>query len=312
MPGKTMLAAGAMAALSVSLLLAQEKLAIPTVLHLCVAGCSTGKGSTLVLENGRYADRLAAGSTYTIEKFTPQLVVLHRTDEGQYAGTAILTGQLSKDGNSVVNGILQWTSHPCCGLTSGPFRAAWGDAIDTVPGNPAERAARSIVPCNAQSRATADEALQRGMEAMTAKRQDVGICWLRLSAKQGNATAQGSLAVFFFRGIGVPVDLPEALAMAKGASAQNNFLGDQCLALMYESGQGVPQDAAAAAQWRSKAQQDQQAEMRRRQTSQQAGNRTPDIWTLMNTKTAWGATPLELMRGVMGGDPDLGDYTPVR
>src|ERR1700722_18582064 len=104
MPGKTMLAAGVLAALSVSLLLAQDKPAIPTVLHLCVAGCSAGKGSTLVLGDGRYAARIQTGSVYTIEKFPRELVVLHRTDEGQYAGTAVLPGQLSKDGNSIVNG----------------------------------------------------------------------------------------------------------------------------------------------------------------------------------------------------------------
>jgi hypothetical protein len=150
---KTTLAAGVMAALSVSVLLAQDqpnphwafaqpkadkKPAVPTVMHLCIAGCSTGKGGTLVFENGRYADRLAPGSVYTIDTFTPEMVVIHLTRNDQYGGTAILKGQLSKDGNSIVNGTIQWTSHPCCGLTTGPFRAAWGDAIITVPGNPNE------------------------------------------------------------------------------------------------------------------------------------------------------------------------------
>src|SRR5579863_6701150 len=102
---KTTLAAGVMAALSVSVLLAQDqpnphwafaqphadkKPALPTVMHLCIAGCSTGKGGTLVFENGRYADRLAPGSIYTIETFTPELVVIHLTRNDQYGGTAIL------------------------------------------------------------------------------------------------------------------------------------------------------------------------------------------------------------------------------
>jgi hypothetical protein len=158
---KTTLAAGVIAALSVSVLLAQDqpnphwafksqadkKPALPTVMHLCIAGCSTGKGGTLVFENGRYADKLAPTSVYTIETFTPEMVVIHLdrqlTKEDPYGGTAILKGQLSKDGNSVVNGTIKWTSHPCCGLTTGPFRAAWGDAIGTVPGNPAENAQTS-------------------------------------------------------------------------------------------------------------------------------------------------------------------------
>jgi hypothetical protein len=155
---KTTLAAGVMAAVSV--LLAQDqptssphwafaqpqpgkKPALPPMMHLCIAGCSTGKGGTLVLENGHYADRLAPGSVFTVETFTPELVVLHLTRDDQYGGTAILKGQLSKDGNSIVNGTIQWTSHPCCGLTTGPFRAAWGNAIGTVPGNPQERNAQA-------------------------------------------------------------------------------------------------------------------------------------------------------------------------
>lgn len=160
---KTTLAAGVLAALSVSVLFAQDQpnphwaftkpqadknpatpknAAPPTMMHLCIAGCSTGKGGTLIFENGRYADKLAPTSVYTIETFTPEMVVIHLdrqlTKEDPYGGTAILSGQLSKDGNSIINGTIKWTSHPCCGLTTGPFRAAWGDAMGTVPGNPSE------------------------------------------------------------------------------------------------------------------------------------------------------------------------------
>jgi|ERR1700722_657298 hypothetical protein len=56
----------------------------PAVMHLCVAGCSTGRGGTLVWENGRYADRLAPGSVYTIETFTPDLVVLGWSITGEH------------------------------------------------------------------------------------------------------------------------------------------------------------------------------------------------------------------------------------
>jgi hypothetical protein len=174
MPGKTTLAAGVMAALSVSVLLAQDqppsnphwafaqpqagkKPALPTVMHLCIAGCSTGKGGTLVFENDRYADKLAPTSVYTIETFTPEMVVIHLdrqlTKEDPYGGTAILSGQLSKDGNSIVNGTIKWTSHPCCGLTTGPFRAAWGDAMGTVPGNPSEGNVQQTSNAQDQSRA---------------------------------------------------------------------------------------------------------------------------------------------------------------
>jgi TPR repeat protein len=65
---------------------------------------------------------------------------MHRTDCTPYPGKAVLTGKLSSDGSSIVNGIIRWIYHPCCGLSSGPFQAAWGNAIATVPGSDQERA----------------------------------------------------------------------------------------------------------------------------------------------------------------------------
>ena len=160
--GKTTLAAGVLAALSVSVLLAQDQpltksalglrptsgqdsLPFPTDDASCASpGAAPARAATLVF--GKRAlpltNSLRRTSVYTIETFTPEMVVIHLdrqlTKEDPYGGTATLSGQLSKDGNSIVNGTIKWTSHPCCGLTSGPFRAAWGDAINTVPGNPAE------------------------------------------------------------------------------------------------------------------------------------------------------------------------------
>ncbi len=64
---------------------------------------------------------------------------MHRTDVRPYPGKAVLTGQLSPDGKSIVNGKIQWTYHPCCGLSTGRFQAAWGSAIDTVPGTDGSR-----------------------------------------------------------------------------------------------------------------------------------------------------------------------------
>ncbi len=100
-------------------------------------------------ENGHYVDHPngAAGSIITVEKFTRESVILHRTDSGPYPGTAVLTGRISSDGNSVVNGKITWTSHPCCGLSSGAFQAAWGTAIDSVPGGaPEPSTAKAAAP----------------------------------------------------------------------------------------------------------------------------------------------------------------------
>ena len=52
--------------------------------------------------------------------------------------------KISSDGNSIVGGTTSWTYHPCCGLSSGPYLAAWGTALNTVPGSDAERAGSTV------------------------------------------------------------------------------------------------------------------------------------------------------------------------
>jgi hypothetical protein len=104
----------------------------PAVLHWCSQHCTT-----LTWNDGHYG---GPTSIWTVEKWTPELVVINRTDYRPYPGRAILTGKLSPQGNSIENGIIRWTYHPCCGLSSGTFQAAWGAAIQTVPGSDQERA----------------------------------------------------------------------------------------------------------------------------------------------------------------------------
>ncbi len=108
----------------------------PSVMHWCAQHCSTW-----VWADGRY---VGAGTTHpeltpdcgvTVESFTRESVVMHRTDCGQYPGKAVLTGKISNQGNTIVNGTITWTYHPCCGLSSGVFNAAWGTAIDSIPGS---------------------------------------------------------------------------------------------------------------------------------------------------------------------------------
>jgi hypothetical protein len=121
---------------------------LPPVMHMCnVNGCSTGKGGTLVLENGHYKNLTTAAGTsdiYTVESFTSDSVVLRRTMYGTYNGVAVLTGHISPRGNTVEDGIMKWVgSNQQAG-----FRIAWGTAIDTIPGaNPElERRAIALMP----------------------------------------------------------------------------------------------------------------------------------------------------------------------
>ena len=115
-------------------------------MHICIGGCDRGNGATFVWQNGRYVNGADPSdkATLTIERFRRDSVVIQRVDGGRYPGRATITGQLSEDGNSIVNGKIQWTYHPCCGLSSGSFRAAWGAAINTVPGRKGDHPAAPL------------------------------------------------------------------------------------------------------------------------------------------------------------------------
>ena len=111
----------------------------PSVMHVCLANCGTwtlDKGPPF---NKPHYGSAASTTLVTVDSWTRESVIMNRTDTGSVPGTAILTGKLSSDGNSIVNGNIAWTWHPCCGTGSGPFTAAWGPAINTVPGSNAER-----------------------------------------------------------------------------------------------------------------------------------------------------------------------------
>ena len=147
-------------AASANLILAQERANLtaatqkvpgtnyPTVIHICPGrGCNQGNGATIVWENGRYVEHPGGreGATYVIESLTRDRVLILRTDYGRYPGQAEFTGQLSEDGNRIINGKVRWTSHPCCGGPStGTFQAAWGEAINTIPGRVGDRPAAPI------------------------------------------------------------------------------------------------------------------------------------------------------------------------
>jgi hypothetical protein len=108
---------------------------LPKVMHWCSQHCVT-----LIWENGHYTNAASPGKTaWTVDSFTQGSVLMHRTDYEPYPGKAVLTGRISSQGNAILNGTIAWTYHPCCGLSSGTFNAAWGAALGTVPGSDAER-----------------------------------------------------------------------------------------------------------------------------------------------------------------------------
>ena len=72
---------------------------------------------------------------------------------------------------------------------------------------------------------------------------------LRAQAEQGHAVAQFNLAVLYGSGESVPQDWAEAVRWLRLAADQGHAPGQSALGLMYREGLGILQDDAEAVQW---------------------------------------------------------------
>src|SRR5262245_17435394 len=72
-------------------------------------------------------------------------------------------------------------------------------------------------------------------------------------AEQGDARAQFVLGVMYDFGEGVPQDYAEAMRWFRKAADQHLAAAQFGIGSMYDNGQGVPQDYAEAAKWYRKA-----------------------------------------------------------
>jgi hypothetical protein len=105
----------------------------PDVIHFCWTNCFT-----LSFENGLYRRTDGTDETWTVERFTSRSVILHRHGVpaawNGFSADVVYQGQVANDQliNVTVNG----------GAVS-DISAAWGAALDTLPGSNAERDQRS-------------------------------------------------------------------------------------------------------------------------------------------------------------------------
>jgi hypothetical protein len=76
---------------------------------------------------------------------------------------------------------------------------------------------------------------------------------LRAAAQSGDANAQYNLGVMYEYGQGVPQDYAQAAYWYRKAAEQGDAVAQNCLGLLYEYGLGVPQDYAQALSWFRKA-----------------------------------------------------------
>jgi len=261
-------------------------------------------------------------ATLTVERFGFDGVTIHRHDtSGPKPGAvAVYTGKIIGD---QLTGEIQWSwpGHSDQ-LHKGPFAATILEPKGFSLIDP-------DIPCDSPYTIPPKEAADRGVMAIEAHQAETGACWLRRAANAGNAAAEGMLATLEYKGMGVPVNLPEAANLAQKSARQGNYLGERCLSLLYANGQGLPKDAAKAEYWRAKAvkdksvsdeaerqedqqlakeQQDARAFQARQAGSQQTGSQQNASAQQRNRQTLQALALLGLVAGGGGDDScDSGD-----
>jgi hypothetical protein len=73
-----------------------------------------------------------------------------------------------------------------------------------------------------------------------------GLKWLKKAAEQGEAKAQFSVGVIYFKGLGMPANHAEAFKWYRRAADQGSATAQYNLGAMYAKGQTVPQDVVKA------------------------------------------------------------------
>jgi WXXGXW repeat (2 copies) len=117
--------------------------ASPHELHFCWTNCFT-----LTSDKGVYRRTDGSDETWTVERFTPTMVVLHRHDVpaawNGFSADVVYQGQVSNDRltNVTVNG------NPVPDIN-----LAWGFALESLPGSNAERDRRQSAQAQAQAQA---------------------------------------------------------------------------------------------------------------------------------------------------------------
>jgi hypothetical protein len=108
----------------------------PGVMHFCWTNCFT-----LELDGGLYRRADGSDETWTVERFTPTSFLLHRHDApaawNGFSADVAYEGQISDQ--RLVNVTVG-------GRPVNDIQAAWGGALDTLPGSNAERDQRSPSP----------------------------------------------------------------------------------------------------------------------------------------------------------------------
>jgi hypothetical protein len=116
-------------------------------MHFCWTNCFT-----LTFENGVYSRTDGSDETWTVERFTPETLVLHRRGVpaawNGFSADVVYQGQVSND--RLISVTVNGNPVPDINL-------AWGFALETLPGSNAERDRRQSAQAQAQALAVHSE-----------------------------------------------------------------------------------------------------------------------------------------------------------
>ena len=90
---------------------------------------------------------------------------------------------------------------------------------------------------------------QAGVDAANRGDYDTALAEFRPLAEQGNELAQSNLGVMYDLGQGVPQDYQEAAKWFRLAADQGQAMAQVTLGVMYANGHGVPQDFVLGYMW---------------------------------------------------------------
>jgi len=122
---------------------------LPPVMHFCAANCMTleRRDDHYIRTTPLYGDGPGTESLWTVDHFTPELMVIARYERsnnpGQPEWRPVYRGRLSADGNRLVDITEDGFPMPTTRLT-------WGAALAETPGNNAERDQRKAASGGAQ------------------------------------------------------------------------------------------------------------------------------------------------------------------
>ena len=143
---------------------------LPPVMKFCAYHCFT-----FTLENGIYTnyDKVSGEPgekrILTIESFKKESVIFHRTDYGNNQNSAVMTGRISEDGNSLVDGIIKWQDNKTFS-----FQMTWGTKLSALPGSDSQR-----VGWNPQQPSISENSLPPNLpskKAMSGQRSLATVC----------------------------------------------------------------------------------------------------------------------------------------